>query len=259
MRYTRWACTELAIGLCLLFLWGTVGCGSPWKDLRPGSFERGKVAYDDGSYAEAIQDLKLFIRRNPTDERADEAQYYVGKADMELGDYPLAAVEFQILRADYPNSQFFEEAYYLEGMSYVEQVPSIAVDPTVVEQGIAHFTKFLRDFPDGKFSDDARKQLAALRLHMDRKKLEAAQLYERMGQTKAALVTVEVILQEHPDSQLGPDLLFMEGNLALQLDDRAQAREAFSQLVQKFPEHSLAKAAQRKLSKLDTTRGETGS
>jgi outer membrane protein assembly factor BamD len=188
---------------------------------------------------------------------ADDAQFYVAKANFEAEDYPLAAVEFQILRADYPNSELFQQAYYLEGMCYVKQEPSLAVDPTVVEQGIAHFRRLLREYPNGEYSDEAREQLRSLQRHMDEKKLRAAELYQRLGETKAALVTVEAILQDNPESELGPNLLFMEGNLALELDDPSHAQRVWTELVQKYPDHQLARTAQRKLSKLSDSTGET--
>lgn len=215
-----------------------------------GSFERGFAEFEDEAYLEAIDDLKLFIRRNPTDPRSDDAQFFIGRAHQERFDFPVAAVEFEILRKDYPNSDWFDEAYYQQGMCYVEQVPRYELEQSVTRDAIAHFQRYLRDVPDGAFQNEAQKQVDELQLILDEKRMEAVRHYLRVHQPGAARVYLDVFLDERPDSPFAAEALFMSAKVRRQLADFEGARQNLEELVQRFPEHKLASRAQRELADL---------
>ena len=95
-----------------------------------------------GKNIEAVAALESFIRHNPTDSLAAEAQYLKAMTYMDMKEYPLAAVEFQILRKDYPTSHRVEDAYFQEGVAYLEQVGRIERDITGAYEARLHFLKF---------------------------------------------------------------------------------------------------------------------
>lgn len=213
------------------------GCGHPGKELPLGTYERGYAEFEGEYYQDAIENLKLFIRRSPTDDQADDAQFYVARAHMESGDYPVAAVEFEILRSDYPNSELVEEAFYMEGLCYVEQVPKIELDQTMTVKAIEHFRRYLRSFPDGEHREQAREELEKLELRMDEKRLRAIRLYRKMGRYEAAYVSLQALMEDRPQTPVRGDLLFMQGVLAERLDRPEEARRSWSELLQLYPDH----------------------
>ena len=173
--------TRIGIFVAAALLTGAIGCSHPGSGLPVGSYERGIAEYEGERYLDAVQTLRLYVRRNPTDPRVDEAQYHIGLARFENDEYAVAAVEFEILRNDYPNSELIEDAWIMEGMCYVEQVPSIHHEQSVTRRALDHFLRYLQEFPDGERSEDAREQVDALRLHLDRKRMSNIRLYRRLG------------------------------------------------------------------------------
>jgi outer membrane protein assembly factor BamD len=233
--------------ILLLGLIAAVGCGGRARHLATGSYERGEAQFQDEAYLEAIDDLKLFIRRNPTDERADDAQFYVARSHQEREDYPVAAVEFEILRKDYPNSEGFDESYFQQGMCYVEQIPRIETEQSVTRDAIEHFRRYLRDRPEGTFREAAEARVTELQLRLDEKTMRAVVHYLRLKEFESAAIYLDVFLKERSDSQLAPEALFYQARAERELDHAVAAEASLRQLIQRFPDHELASKAAKQL------------
>jgi outer membrane protein assembly factor BamD len=244
----RWFCVAAML---------LAACGHPGKDLPAGSFERGMAEAEGGAYLDAVEDLRLFIRRNPTGERADDAQYQIGLARMAQGYFPVAAVEFEILRTDYPNSDLVDDAYYMEGMCYAEQVPDLRLEQSVTRRAVSHLQRYLREFPNGKHREEVEAKLDELNRHLDRKALASVELYRRLHRPQAAQVTLAAILEERPASPLRPEMLLLAGDLHRELRDIAAAQESWARLVAEYPEHPLSEQARKRLRSIGAV-GEDG-
>ena len=139
MLVSRSLIPGLFVVLCFL-----AGCGA--RNPHPvGSYERGVFYADQGKDVEAVAALDSYIRSNPTDSLAAEAQYLKGLTYMEMGEYPLAGVEFQILRKDYPTSSRVEEALFQEGVAYLNQVGRVERDITGAYEARLQFLKFSQE------------------------------------------------------------------------------------------------------------------
>ena len=241
-KFRLWIfCTAIVVALI------PAGCSHPGKGLQTGSFERGWAEFEGERWYDAVESLKLFVRRNPTDPRVDEAQFLIGRARFENEDYPVAAVEFEILRRDYPNSPRVEEAWYMEGLCYVNQLPPIHHEQKVTRRAIAHFRRYLAEYPAGERRADAERELAALQRHLDENDLAAVRLYRRLGRPKSALISLDVALEEQRRSDLRPEMLVLAGELHRELRDQVQARARWESLVSEYPDHELARRAERAL------------
>lgn len=245
---------RIALGVLLVFSFLLpTACSHPGKGLQTGSFERGLAEFEGERWYDAVETLKLFVRRNPTDPRVDEAQYHIGLARFEDEDYPVAAVEFEILRKDYPDSPRVEDAWYMEGLCYVKQVPPIHLEQDVTRKALDHFRRYLAQYPEGERRADIEREARALQRHLDEKDLATVRLYRRLGKPEAAWITLEVMLDERRTSELRPQMLFMAGELHRELEQDEQAREAWNTLTAEFPDHELAARAQRALRDLAAT------
>jgi outer membrane protein assembly factor BamD len=233
------------------------GCSGAAGKFPAGSYERGVAEFEAEHYFEAVEDLKLFVRRNPTDPKVDEAQYHIALSRFRDKDYPVAAVEFEILRSDYPHSARVDDAWYMEGLCYQRQAPSLVHDQTPTRRALEHFQRYLRQFPGGARHDDALTQATALQEQLDRKRLEAVTLYERLGQDRAALVTLQALLDDRPDSILRPEMLYLAGTLAVRLGEADEARAFWKEVVTLAPDTDSAQRATKGLEELG--REENGS
>ncbi len=227
------------------------GCGGSGGGYARGSFERGQEQYDDERWYEAVEDLRLFIRRTPMDPRAAEAQYMIGMARYSDEDYPVAAVEFEILRNDYPTSEFADDAWFMQGMCYVEQVPRTDLDQTPTRKAVEHFVRYLREHPAGKHRTEVEAELDQLNRHLDQKEFDAARLYSRMGRWQAAAVTIDTMLETRPNSELRPEMLLLAAEVHSRRSEWTEARESYRQFLRDYPDHKRVREAERGLERID--------
>jgi outer membrane protein assembly factor BamD len=249
MTDRMWGAVVVLLGLG--FTTGLGACGGAYDGMPEGSFERGQARYEDENWFEAVEDLRLFIRRSPTDPRAAEAQYLIGMARYQEEDYPVAAVEFEILRKDYPTSELVDDAWYMQGMCYVEQVPRTDLDQTTTHQAVDHFNRYLREYPAGSHRAEVEEQLRQLYLHLDRKELDAARLYRRLKKWEAAAVTVDTLLELRPNSELRPDALLLSADVHRRQLQTDAALDAYRTFLRDYPDHPRAKEARRNLERIE--------
>ena len=248
MRVLRTESVFLGLLLGAFMLGGCGGSGGAYPE---GSYERGEARYQDESWYEAVEDLRLFIRRAPTDPRAPEAQYMIAMARYNDEDYPVAAVEFEILRNDYPTSARVDDAWYMQGKCYVEQVPRIDLDQTTTRQAVQHFVRYLREYPGGTHRAEAEEELRKLNRHLDQKELESALLYRKLKRYEASAVTVDALLTMRPDSELRPEMLLLSGDVHRRRAEFQKARDAYQTFLRDYPDHDRADEARSGLVIID--------
>lgn len=241
----------LLVPLSLLF-----ACGNPGGHLPEGTYERGAAEFEGGALLEAIEDLKLFIRRNPQDPLAPEAQFLVGKAYMGTEDYPVAAVEFEILQVDYPRSPLTDDASYLEALCYAKQAPDYRLDQTTTQVAVQKLANYLRMHPGGKYTAEAQDELQKLQGQLDRKRFEAAEFYKRRGYFDAAHQVLSNVMQESPDSPLRPQMLLLMGELETIIGNYDSAARNLQELMNRWPDGDLYGSAQKQMDKLEEKRQE---
>jgi outer membrane protein assembly factor BamD (BamD/ComL family) len=142
-------------------------------------------------------------------------------------------------------------------MCYVEQVPRIELQQQVTKDAVDHFTRYLRDQPQGAHRDDATRQLAALNRHLDEKTLAAARHYAKQGRWTAARIYLRSFVAERAESQLMPDALYLLAESERETDEAGSARSHLEELVRRFPEHPLAARARNELSQDAPTNDES--
>jgi outer membrane assembly lipoprotein YfiO len=247
----------VALG-ALVALLALCACGAPGKHLPVGTYERGEAEFHGKRYTLAIEDLKLFVRRNPKDPSAAQAQFLVAQCYMEAKEYALSAVEYEILRNDYPNTDLADDAFFLEGISYARQRPNYRLDQKVTQKAVEHFQKYLAQFPTGRHREQTQQELDALELHLARKRLEQARQYWSLRQYGAAALVLDDLLEASKESTLRPDMLLLRGRVALRQHDSERARTCLGEVLSRYPQHPTAGAAKELMHKLGQEAGAGG-
>ncbi len=169
---------------------------------------------------------------------------------MELHEYPLAAVELQILQKDYPNSPLVEDAMFKEGEAYLAQVGRLERDVSGAYSARDHFRKFARMYPQSAHLPAVDARLTEISDLLVRKRLQAARVYEQLGRWEAVAITLDHILAEEPDSALLDQVLLRRAEVAQRLYDPATARAMYSRLLADHPDSDLAGRARDGLAAL---------
>jgi outer membrane assembly lipoprotein YfiO len=228
-----------AAGAALLLLLGAVGC-SLHNPYPVGSFERGAYYAERGNNVEAVAALESFVRHNPTDSLAAEAQYIKGTTYMQMEEYPLAAVEFQILRKDYPTSERVEDAFFQEGLAYYLQVGRIERDMTGAYDARSHFLRFLETYPRSPHVQEIHGILQEISDLLVQKRLEQIKVFRQLKRHEAVAVVLDETIAQEPGTSLMDRLLWERAQAARKLKDWETAEEIYERLIFDFPESDLA-------------------
>lgn len=242
----------LAASCALAVLAAGCGGGNPYPlaTLDRADFFAGK-----GQRLEAVAAYEAFVRHNPTDSLAAEAQFRKAMIYMELKDYPLAAVEFQILRKDFPTSEHVEEALFQEGMAYRQQVGDVARDASGALEARAHFQRFRTAYPQSTRLGAVDAALAEISDLLVRKRLAQVQVFRQLGRWQAVATVLDGLLTDEPGSSLVPQVLWERGLAAEKLADRDGAAKFYARLAAEYPRDRRAAQAAAAAARLKPVAG----
>jgi len=230
----------------------SIGCagGNPYP---AGSYERGVFFADQGKDIEAVGAFESFVRHSPTDSLAADAQYRKALSYMKMKEYPLAAVEFQILRKDYPTSSLVGDALFEEGKAYLFQVGRVERDLTGAYEARLHFLNFSQQYPASEHMDEVVGYMQEISDLMVRKRLGQIKVYDQLKRYKSIAVVLDDVMKEESGSSLIPEVMWRRGVVAERLDDPDTAADMYEKLIQQFPDSEFRDQAARRLAKLNET------
>jgi len=247
MRPNRSAGFLLALGLAAtlaLVLAGGCGTGNPYP---PGSFDRAEFFVDHGKNFEAVAAYESFVRRNPTDSLAAEAQFRKGTTYLAMKEYPLAAVEFQILRKDYPTSDLVSEAMFREGQAYLFEVGKVQRDISGAYSARRQFLDFLDRYPESPFRTEAEQSLVEISDIVVRKRLREIDVYRQLHRYKAVAATLDNLLAEEKRSSQLDKVLWERAQTAFKLGQQGEGDRFLVQLREKYPDSPYARKIKTEL------------
>ncbi len=237
-----------AIVILTAIFFSGCGAGNPFPS---GSYERGVLFRDQEKYPEAVSALEAFVRHNPTDSLAADAQYLKGLSYMEMEEYPLAVVEFQILIKDFPTSPRVEDAMFQQGMAYYQQVGRVERDITGAHEARLHFLKFSQLYPQSPHMDDVISTMQDISDLMVLKRLEQVHVFRQLKKPDAVVMVLGEVLKNEANSRLLDRVLWERGQAAEKVDDPDTAEEMYQTLVRDYPESEYREDANRALRHLD--------
>jgi tol-pal system protein YbgF len=112
------------------------------------------LAYSDyaaGQWPLAIQGFETYVRAFPKNERANEAQFYIGEALQLDGKFKEAIAAFDKVISDYPQGSRVPDAYYKRGVMYSRLNQN--------DKARESFEITIRNYPDSEASRLARQML----------------------------------------------------------------------------------------------------
>jgi len=157
--------------------------------------------YDDGDYYRAIQlfdQLMPFFRGT---ERAETIAFAYANAHYEQRDYILASYYFRQFAKNFPNSKRAEEAAFMSAYCNYVDSPASSLDQTVTLDAIKDMQLFINQYPKSERVAKANELIDVLRLKLETKAYDIANLYLKMEDYKAAVIGFQNLIKDYPDSK----------------------------------------------------------
>lgn len=248
--------TPLLASLVLAIVAGALGGGCGGSNPNPpGTLDRADYYAARGKRLEAVAAYEAFVRHNPTDSLAAEAQFRKAMVYMDLKEYPLAAVEFQILRKDFPTSDRVEEAAFQEGLSYERQVGNVERDASGAYEARNHFLKFKETYPQSTRMPQVDAELVTISDIIVRKRLAQVEVFRQLKKWKAVATVLDGVIADEEVSSLLPQALWERAEAAERLAEPAVAATYYQRLAESFPADRRAAAAAASAARLRAVAG----
>jgi len=164
-----------------------------------GAYEEGLRLLEKKKYDRSAEAFRKFKEDFPL-------STYTPLAELRLADslyfdknYAEAIVLYEEFKKLHPIHPEIPYAINQVGMCHFKQMLSVDRDQTVTEKALEQFRYVVENFPQSKYTSDAKTNMQLCQRHLADHEFVIADFYYRMGHYKAARGRFEEILKKYPD------------------------------------------------------------
>ncbi len=165
--------------------------------------------YEKEEYLKAQTLFELIINNLRGKVEAEKVYFYYANTHYKLRKYILASYYYKNFSSTFPNSQYREEADFMSAFANYQLSPSFRLEQSSTEQSIDEFQLFVNTYPNSPRVEEANKLIDQMRIKLERKAYEQAELYFNLRQYQSATHTFENMLKDFPDTRQAEKIRYM--------------------------------------------------
>lgn len=163
-------------------------------------FAEAMEAYNDGDWVDALAKFDIIKLQYPTSQFAADAQYYIAEVNFQRGEYILAAFNYNVVRRSFPTSPRAKESAFKIGQCYEEMALPSDRDQDYTQKAISAYTEFQSIYPRDSLAIQSLERIRSLRDRLAERYIVIAEHYEKTESRRAAVIYYDLVLSEYPDS-----------------------------------------------------------
>lgn len=244
----------IIVALCMSVLLVASSCssseGTSAKKSVDDIFTTGKKSFDDGNYLDAQSQFDVIKLQYPASQYADDAQYYTAEINYQRGEYIMAAFNYNQVRRSYPSSEFVRDAMFKAAQCYEKIALPADRDQENTRKAIQAYTDFQALFVRDSLSLEASKRIRELRDRLAERFWLIADHYLLTLSRKAAMIQLDAIIDEYPDTKWLESALVKKIELLVELNRTDEARTTiatYRRLIKQPQQQSVVDAIERGL------------
>ena len=237
--------------LVALVLAGCAAVSMPAVHSEPERLEVARRMVHNRDWTSAIELLKTYIDRNAGSARVDEAIYLLGECYLKTKDYPNAAVEFERIGRDFPESDSSAAASFGLGEALYGQSRPPDFDQDFTTKALDQWGRYRREYPGHWRVPEADQRVAKCRVQLASKLLNTAELYLKLRQTEPARVYFQRVEQTYDDTPLVGDAMIGIARCDALAGRTADAIAYLKDLETRFHGEPLGARAARERSRIE--------
>jgi len=171
-------------------------------------YQKAMEYYDEGDYYRALQLFDQLIPVFRGTNQSEELLFKYAYAYYHERDYIMASYYFTRFTTTFPRSQYTEEAAFQAAYCKYLDSPRSSLDQTVTYEAINEFQLFINRFPHGEKAKEATDLIDELRLKLQEKDFDIANLYFKIEDYQAAIVSFKNVLKDYPDTQFKEEIMY---------------------------------------------------
>lgn len=214
------------------------------------NYIKGKKAFDDEDYLEAIEYFKFVKNKFPYSAYATQSDLLIADCHYAREHFLEAADAYADFIKLHPRHEKVAYAMYRIGLCFFERIPedwwfappAYELDQRETDRAIVELERYLARFPEHENAADARTKLERCK-RRNAEKVRYIMEFNRKGDHfQGALWRAEQLLALYPGS-FDQQALFYKAEALVALDRHAEALEAVTELLSRFPTGRYAEDA----------------
>jgi len=190
-------------------------CKSGYEKLRTGNNSAKKYSeavklYNNKEYAKAYGLLEQLMIRTHCVLPPEDLYYYYAYTNYKLKDYPSARRCFNYILDTYTLSPRSEEHRFMSAYCEYWETPPFPLDQDKTSRAIGSLQHFIDLYPKSEHAADAAKLIQNLREKLVEKLYANAKMYFGTDDWQAAIISLDNILRDYPDTKYAEELKFID-------------------------------------------------
>ena len=150
----------------------------------------------------AIPIFETIAKHAPQWEKTPEVYYQIGDIRERDLDYEAAIKVYRDIQGRYPRSEWAEKAFLHEGICLFKLSEESPNSAEFAWQAFSTFTRFLLNFPDTVYREEALSYQTKLKTRIEKTDLDKARFYDKLAnKPEAALRAYKMFARAHPNSE----------------------------------------------------------
>ena len=228
----------LVVLVPLSFLLGA--CSSTRDQMMPRNeevlFWRANLEFMKGRYEEAREMLRFFVTQFPDSPLIPDARLGIARTYFQEEFYEQARAEYERFLNLYPRNERVDEALYFVGLTYFRQIERPDRDQTAARRAVVAFRKLVSEVPDTPYREDAEAKISVARRRMATHEIDVGLFYLKRDKFNGAVGRFQGVIDRYNGTGLEPMALFYLGETYAGMEEKGKAKEAYRQLLEKYPD-----------------------
>jgi outer membrane protein assembly factor BamD len=201
------------------------------------NYERGLGELKEENYTEALRYFTYVKQKFPFSKYAALAELAAADTEFERGSYQEAIDGYKSFLRLHPKHEKVEEGYvsFRIAEAYVKEMPddwflippSYEKDQSAVLDALRELNGLIDRFPNSKYVKQARDSRREVLRRLIDHEVFVARFYLHRGHPKGAILRIKEALRRYPDSGRDAELLLTLGETQLEMGQPASAKQTF--------------------------------
>jgi outer membrane protein assembly factor BamD len=239
----------------LLFVIALVaGCAArevPREPTAEENYQMGMEKFDKKDYRDAIPYYQKILENYPFSYYAIQAELKIAEAYFLDKKYVEALVHLHGFQELHPTNENIPYVLWMKAVSYSEQFRTIDRDVSSMDNSKRELLELTTRFPESPYAEEAQEMLVKVNGRLAEHDFYVAHFYYRSADYYAALKRFQRILDKYPIEGVADRALYCIGKCYYFLREDPSAREAFSAVVDRYPDSPYRSKAEAFLRDLE--------
>lgn len=223
----------------LVTLLGCAGAKAK-RSTADAAYKEAMDLFDRKRYEEAVGAFQELNAKYPLSKYAVTAKLKVADSYFYDENYPDAISAYREFEKLHPTNENIPYAIFQIGMSYFNQVLTIDRDQTAARNAATEFSRLISRFPESKYTEKAKENLATSRNNLAENELYIGDFYYRKGNFKAAAERFEALIRAYPEYKAMDKVLFFLGKTYVEAGEKDKGKAALKKLIEGYPDSKFA-------------------